>query len=523
VFCRFDLYGFGTVKPGLRWYDSFLILLFFYLFILQIQAIWSFTIDDMYISLRYAKHWASGAGLLWNVNAPPVEGYSNFSFVVLGALTLLLKGNPIIVLKIAGLIGLFFTCCFIYLISRFWFARRESIFQCLCLLLYKGQIIWATSGLETTLYEAFISGAVYCCFRGMGYQLSFGVRKKPEFSYFVASGLLLSLAGMTRPEAPGLMILFFVLMCWDRPKVESQKYWQGIFLFCLTLALIYLPYFFWRIYYYGFLLPNSVYCKGLSGDLTLLLDIHYLKLIWPFAILCLPACLQSEDKRHYFLWLPSLIYLMMLVDSDPVVAFDNRLFLSAFVLLLPLVLQGISVIIYGFWGIKDYVFGLLFYLSCFVFAVFCIPKMSLSDYRYFTENPLRGEQLRGRLVDWLGHHTSAGSSVVLADSGQIPYNVDLNFIDSYCLNNLSMAHYPPKDRYEQFCKKILLKKPEIIILTSLIEKGRVVYTPSDACFKRLLKQNNYELNTTFESNNKNSNYRYELFTNSSSILKNRMQ
>ena len=49
-----------------------------YYFILQIRAIWPFTIDDMYISLRYANHWAEGYGLVWNIGEPPVEGYSNF-------------------------------------------------------------------------------------------------------------------------------------------------------------------------------------------------------------------------------------------------------------------------------------------------------------------------------------------------------------------------------------------------------------------------------------------------------------
>ena len=44
----------------------------------------AFTIDDTYISLRYAKNWASGAGLLWNINSPPIEGSSNFIFVVKG-------------------------------------------------------------------------------------------------------------------------------------------------------------------------------------------------------------------------------------------------------------------------------------------------------------------------------------------------------------------------------------------------------------------------------------------------------
>ncbi|KTD06222.1 LphB [Legionella gratiana] len=506
------------MKSELRWYDCIFIVLFFYLLILQIQAIWPFTIDDMYISLRYSRHWVAGNGLLWNVQAPPVEGYSNFLFVALGALTLLLKGNPIIVLKIAGLIGLYFTCYFIYLISRFWFSKRKSLLPCLGLLLYKGQIIWAISGLETAVYQAFICGTVYFCFRGMGYQLFPHSRSKSENIYFIFAGLFLALAGMTRPEAPALMILFFILLCWDRPQKEIKHYWQGVFLFCAALALFYGPYFLWRLTYFGFLFPNSVYCKGLSNVFTLTLDRNYLKLIWPFALLALPACSMSEGKRHYFLWLPSVLYLIMLVNSDPIVAFDNRLFLPAFALLLPLALLGISTLVDAFWQKRDFVFNTLFYLIYFTVVFFFIPKMSLSDYRYFYQNPIRGEQLRIKVVDWLNSHVAFGASVVLADCGLIPYLSHLNFIDSYCLNNLTMAHYPEKLRYELFCNTILHKKPEVIILTSLIEQRKVIYTPSDVCLKKLLnKQNKYTLSQIYMTNNSDSIYRYEIYTNSSVI------
>ncbi|PWY57505.1 protein LphB [Legionella qingyii] len=503
------------MKSGVRWYDSILILLFFYLFILQIQAIWPFTIDDMYISLRYAKHWAGGEGLLWNLHAPPVEGYSNFSFVALGALTLLLKGNPIVVLKIAGLFGLFFTCYFIYLISRFWLSVRESLLPCMGLLFYKGQIIWATSGLETTVYQSFICGAVYCCFRGMGYNLFPNVRAATRKPYFVSAGILLALAGMTRPEAPVFMILFFILMCWDRPKEKTEQYWYDILLFCLTLILFYGPYFFWRLIYFGYFFPNSVYCKGLTQSLTFSLDFHYLKLIWPLALLSLPACIKPQDKRYFFLWLPSLVYLIMLADSDPVVAFDNRLFLPAFALLLPLLVQGIRRIVFACRQKEDFTFALLFYLSFFVFLFLFIPAMSLADYQYFSQNPVKGEQLRGKVVDWLHSHGSPKDWVVLADSGLIPYASPLNFIDSYCLNNLSMAHYPTKQMYEQFCKEVLHKKPAFIILTSLIDQGRVIYTPSDVCLKAVLRnRHDYKLSNTYVSNNPDSMYRYEIYENS---------
>jgi hypothetical protein len=496
----------------LRWHDSIYIVLFAYLFILQLQAIWPFTIDDMYISLRYAKNWAAGNGLLWNLHSPPVEGYSNFSFVALGALAILFHLNPVIVLKSAGVLGLFFTCCFVYLISRFWFYWRIALLPCMALLLYKGQIIWTVSGLETAVYEALICGSVYFCLLAMGYQSFPHTRGKANHFYFIVAGLFMALAGMTRPEAPALIMLFFVLMCWDKPKLEKKNYWLGIVLFGVTIAVLFLPYWLWRLYYFGHLFPNSVYCKGLVKTFTLALDQKYLRLALPWFIFAIPACIKAQDKRHYFLWLPSLVYLLILADSDPIVAFDNRLFLPAFALILPLGVQGMVVLALGMMRTQEFFFNIVLCIFFFWTVFFFVPYMSLGDYRYFSQNPVQGEKLRQRVVDWLTAHAPAQGEVVLADTGMIPYLSDLNFIDSYCLNNLSMAHYPAEQRYERFCHEIISQKPDVIILTSLLEEGRVVYTPSDLCLHKLLvKQKNYQLQQSYLSPDPKSTYRYEIY------------
>ncbi|WP_035891110.1 hypothetical protein [Legionella norrlandica] len=492
---------------------SVVTLLLGYLLILQIYAIWPFTIDDMYISLRYARNWAAGDGLLWNLNEKPVEGYSNFSFVVLGALSILLKINPVLSLKIAGFVGLVATCIFVFFISRFWFSKRESLIPCIWLLLYKGQIIWAVSGFETTIHQSLIIGSVYFAFRGLGYLFYPNARGEQKISGFVTSGLLLSLAGMTRPEAPVFMLLFFVLISWDQNKLLLKKHWKGVVFFGATIVLVYLPYFFWRWHYYGLLLPNSVYCKGFHGT-PYLLDLNYLKLIWPFAILALPACFSGKDKRHYFLWLPSIMYLLMLWDADPVVAFDNRFYMPAFALLLPLTLQGIELILLQYFKNRDNFFLLALYVSAFFVALLFIPRMSLEEYRYFSQNPVQGEKLRKSVVQWLNHHVQRKDKVVLGDSGLIPFLSNFNFIDSYCLNNASMAQFPDEERYELFCHQILEKKPQVVILTSLIEKGKVTYTPSDFCLKPLLiNHKEYQLKKIFSTNNADSQYRYELFAN----------
>lgn len=502
------------MKRRVTGYDVIFIGVFVYLFILQLHAIWPFTIDDMYISLRYARHWAAGEGLLWNLNAAPVEGYSNFSFVALGALSLLLNSDPVLVLKTAGVIGLFFTCISIYFITRFWFAWRESLLPCIGLLLYKGQIIWTASGLETTVYQALICGSVYFIFKGMGYRFFPLVRGESRSMAFVLAAALLALASMTRPEAPALIIVFFVLMCWDKPNGASKSYWKGISFFVMTLGVIFLPYFLWRWNYYGLLFPNSVYCKGVSTDSTALVDLSYLKLVWPFALLAVPACIQSDDKRPYFLWVPSLIYLIMLAASDPIVAFYNRLFLPAFVLLLPLALQGLSLILTVYLKHKDYVYFIALYALAFWVAVLFIPTFTLFEYSYFSKNPLDGEQLRTQVIQWLNTHSLSGDSVVLGDSGMIPYWSNLNFIDSFCLNNKIMGQYPVNQRYELFCRKILDQKPKVIILTSLIKHGQIDYAPSDLCLKnKLNKQSGYKISKVFSTKDPVSIYRYELFTN----------
>jgi len=44
--------------------------------------------EDAFISFRFAKNLAIGNGLVWNAGEPPVEGYTNFLWVVISAAVL---------------------------------------------------------------------------------------------------------------------------------------------------------------------------------------------------------------------------------------------------------------------------------------------------------------------------------------------------------------------------------------------------------------------------------------------------
>jgi hypothetical protein len=159
------------------------------------------------------------------------------------------------------------------------------------------------------------------------------------------------------------------------------------------------------------------------------------------------------------------------------------------------------------------VFTLAMYLVAFLIAFFFIPMMSLAGFRHFTENPLAGERLRKSVVTWLEHNTQANSQVVLADTGLIPYQSNRQFIDSYCLNNAEMTKLPPALMYQHLCENVLQTKPRVIILTSLLEDGKVTYTPADACLSgKLVHSNHYCLKLNLSAGDRHSLYRYEIFS-----------
>lgn len=494
-------------------------LLFLYLMVIQVMAIWSFTIDDMYVSLRYAKHWAQGSGLLWNVHEAPVEGYSNFSFVVLARVALQSGFDPVPVLKWAGVSGLYFTTLGLYCLTRFWFSRWLSLIPGIWLLFYKGQIIWTASGLETSVYQALICFALFFLLRATGYRAWPQARQSGSLSFrwlsFIASGVLLALASLTRPEAPFLAGLFLLIAWLDRLPEPSKKSVssQGLLLTLLVFCLIYLPYFIWRWHYYGRLFPNPVYCKGLSDSYLLKLDSQYLRLVWPFLLLAFAAIWRAPRWCYGYFLLPSALYLLLLAAADPVSAFDNRLFLPCFALLLPLSLQGVKQMISPWASEGDASYSLLSVAIAFCVLLLFVPLLNAVQYEYFTRMPQAGERLRGQVTNWLDAHAGPNDVVVLADSGQIPYDSSLDYLDSYCLNNRLMTQQVDKLMYTRFCARIMKQKPVFIILTSCRENGSIVYTPGDVCLAAALKNNpDYQLQTALQVGDNQALYRYDIYS-----------
>jgi len=59
--------------------------------------------EDAFIGFRFAEHFADGNGLLWNTGESPVEGYTNFLWIILCSVSILSGSNLLLFVQVAGI------------------------------------------------------------------------------------------------------------------------------------------------------------------------------------------------------------------------------------------------------------------------------------------------------------------------------------------------------------------------------------------------------------------------------------
>jgi len=317
----------------------------------MLSAAWSFNTDDAYITLRYSSHLAQGHGIVWNIGeAPPVEGYSNFLFVLLGALTIKMGWNPMLMFKLLDSAALAISCLLLYALTRLWLGPVGATIPALGLSSYVGTIWWTVSGLETAFYQMVVIGAVTSFFWGLGYRPvpeGEGPINRCEWSpYWIAwAGFFALIAGLTRPEGPlvagsliiallakGLMIPAKNSNFTGRERVKSI--FRQVVILLAVFGLPYALYFSWRLSYFHRFFPNTVYCKAVyQGD-----PWHLLKsfgwLAWPYFFFALMGVRRLMDGRSLVILLILFFYTAILYGVDPLMGHLNRHFLAAFALLL---------------------------------------------------------------------------------------------------------------------------------------------------------------------------------------------
>ena len=201
------------------------------------------TIDDSFISFRYARNLANGLGLVYNAGER-IEGYTNFLWTVILAGFIKLGADPVVVSKILGSAAAMGTMVCVYLLAEklkpyawmpclaTWFLASTALFSA-----------YSVLGLETSFFVFLLVAGYFVMSREVD---------TPEA--FPWSAIPFSLAALTRPEAP--MFVGLGMLCLGSRFKARQNLIRGtIFAAALGSLLLF------RHFYYGAWVPNTFSAK----------------------------------------------------------------------------------------------------------------------------------------------------------------------------------------------------------------------------------------------------------------------
>lgn len=423
------------------------------------------TLDDAYISFRYAENFAEGKGIVYN-EGEYVEGYTCFLWVVL------LAGLYKIGLDLpttSKILGVLFTFITIFLMSRI----HKIIKGTHWLVSVAGVLIlgsmgaftsWAMSGMETSLTALLV-------FLSM---LMFGAlvsRNKESLVGYFLVGIIVSMAVMSRPDAG--IILPMLVFCSFLHAIKEKQYLNPV-LIILGFLVLFIPYFIWRYNYYGWLLPNTFYVKvGSSKEQIkrgLTYAFYFLKgsfLIWaPFIMLQIFPIKTLGSKGFAIFAMSLTVFLNMLyvisVGGDCMPA--HRFYTPITPLLVTVCAYTL------FFPGASYIRSLIL-----VVLILCFNLWQLKNDPYLYERIIADVVAeRGKETGlWLRENVPPNSLLATNTAGSVAYYSRLKVIDMLGLNDEHIAHREIATLGKGFAghekgdgKYVLSRKPDYIMFGS---------------------------------------------------------
>lgn len=214
-----------------------------------------FVTDDAYISFVFSRNLAEHGALVFNPGMDPVEGYTNFLWtLVLGLLMIVGLAPEVTSLVLGAAFGLGNLVVAYRLVEEVTDEPRAgwAVVAPALLALSAGFACWTSGGLETQMFTFWVSLSLYTY-----------VRAEADARRLRWLGVFLALAAMTRPE--GLLVTAVIgLHRLGANLARERRLWPARSeLACLGLFLaVWLPWYAWRWWYYGYPFPNTAYVKA---------------------------------------------------------------------------------------------------------------------------------------------------------------------------------------------------------------------------------------------------------------------
>ncbi|MGB5850198.1 MAG: hypothetical protein WBH40_17045 [Ignavibacteriaceae bacterium] len=243
--------------------------------------------EDAFIGFRFAEHLAEGNGLLWNIGDAPVEGYTNFLWIIFCSVAILSGTNLLVFVQVAGIVFSIIILIYIFnfCLRLLEFDSYSSLIACAFLALAGPFATWSMSGMETNLFTLLV---VASCYHEISYW------KSRQRASLVLSFTFCFLATLTRPEGLGIFIILLTLHLYRALREKKSKEIFNYAVLALIIFVIpFLIYFSWRVSYFGYLFPLTFYAKTGGGTLqwirgakySLFFIIHFVLPLAPLLIL----------------------------------------------------------------------------------------------------------------------------------------------------------------------------------------------------------------------------------------------
>ena len=435
--------------------NPFSIRIALHLILLLLQLLfWNFTIDDAFISFRYAKNLFLNQEMVFNIDEAPVEGYSNFLWVMWITLSFVFNIEIVFFSKVSGLIFCHLSVVILYKLAfRISKSKDSSYLIILFYVLTPNIALWSVGGLETSLFSCLLLVSVYFFIQDVSVRKNRIVKLSP-FSF-----LLLSLTRHEGAVLYALTLIFFIYLLIKSKEIKVNR--RIILLFCYggTFLLTYAPYFLWRIAYYNNILPHTFVAKQTGFDLLLFTGrlVFYLPLI----IFLLPTFfllmfyyikrsnyrIKNENQQYIILIILSIsIIILFLTAWMPGFRFTVPV-IPFIYLLLPKPLNFIfttyrkkfklSILSKNFKYITVTIICALSFSQIFTFY----PFVDLYGTGIKECNMVLGK--------WINENSSENASLAVWDAGAIPFYSNIRTIDIYpdSLQDLHLYNNPEDADY----------------------------------------------------------------------------
>lgn len=386
--------------------------------------------EDAAILLRYADHLAAGQGIVWNIGENPVDGATDFLFMVLVAalhsIGIPLKLSAQILASTAHLA----TISLVFLCLRYWHKTHLLITTLATLVLALGPSIgYIQAAFGTPMFAMAAAFAWYFALRVM---LEPQTSQSSAFSFALFS----LITGLIRPE--GVLLAGFMMLS-IITKLGWRAAWSSLRWMLILFGTLGLAYFLWRWWYFSYPLPNPFYKKG-GGQLywsslqaslqnVMLLTMPWL-LIYPVGLIY-----QTTRKLTISLLIPvlgfSIIWLLLSNEMNYLMRFQYAL-LPIVLLSWPLMFTGVQTLITRFSNQTRF----RWFISIPIYAIIIV--MMMLWFQLHQQIQIRDGRYDVALI--LNNYKSNDYVLATTEAGLLPLYSEWRSVDTWGLNDQRIAH-----------------------------------------------------------------------------------